>query len=103
MGAVKLRVFKSGEELQVLNLADFSKSSVVLGRSDDADICMNDRAVGRNHAVITLGGAGGAAGASLSVQKKSEFGKMQVNGSEVNESQLKPGDVISIADYQITW
>jgi len=101
MGAVKLRVFKSGEELQVLNLADFSKSSVVLGRSDDADICMNDRAVGRNHAVITLGGAGGAAGASLSVQKKSEFGKMQVNGSEVNESQLKPGDVISIADYQI--
>lgn len=91
----KLKVLRAGAEVQSLDLAGLSKPMLVVGRAENCDVRLDDRAVGREHAVIQLGTRG------FSVQKKSKFGKLSVNGVEANESAFKPGDVISIADYQL--
>jgi pSer/pThr/pTyr-binding forkhead associated (FHA) protein/tetratricopeptide (TPR) repeat protein len=95
MNAVKITVSKNGSELGEYEIDSSQKSSVVVGRGADADIRLDDRAVGRSHALIQFAQAG------LSVLKKTEFGKLQVNGSDVVDVALKEGDVISIADYQL--
>lgn len=92
---VKLMVVKDGVEVQSIDLASAGKSSVLVGRAESADIRLDDRAVGREHALFVINSNG------VVVQKKTKFGKLSVNGSETNESPLKPGDVISIADYLV--
>lgn len=94
MNALRLRVLKSGEEVQSLDLNDASQE-IAFGRAPGSDVRLNDRAVGRQHAVLSLGKLG------ASLQKKTKFGKLQVNGVDVFESPLKVGDVISIADYLV--
>jgi len=89
----KLRVIRNGVEVQSLDLAKVSKPQLVVGRAEDADIRLDDRAVGRSHAVLMFN-AGGVA-----IQKKSKFGKMAMNGTEISDSVIKTGDVVSIADY----
>lgn len=91
--ALKLIISKNGEDVQTLNLAEIKKDSLLLGRSDEADVKMDSRAIGRNHAIIHFAGTG------ISLEKRTQFGKLQVNGQDVKESPLKAGDVISIADY----
>lgn len=91
----RLRVLKDGVELQSVDLAKIGKPQLVVGRAPESDIKIDDRAVGREHAVFIVNSKG------IIVQKKSKFGKMSVNGAELSESALKPGDVISIADYLV--
>ena len=91
----RLRVLKDGVELQNLDLAVCGKSSLSLGRADGADIKLDDRAIGREHAVFLISSNG------ITIQKKSKFGKLSVNGAETAESVVKVGDVINIADYQV--
>lgn len=91
----RLRVLKDGVELQSVDLARLGKPQLVVGRAPESDIKIDDRAVGREHAVFIVNSKG------IVVQKKSKFGKMSVNGAELSESALKPGDVISIADYLV--
>src|SRR5271154_2718081 len=91
----RLRVLKDGVEIQNIDLAAVGKASVSLGRAEGADIRLDDRAIGREHAVFLISSGG------VAVQKKSKFGKLAVNGAEISESPVKPGDVINIADYQV--
>ena len=78
-----------------VDLARVGKAAVMLGRAEGADIRLDDRAIGREHAVFLISSGG------VAVQKKSKFGKLAVNGADVAESAVKPGDVINIADYQV--
>ena len=91
----RLRVVREGVELQNLDLARLGKSSLSLGRAPESDIRLEDRAIGREHAIILLNSKG------VSIQRKSKFGKIFVNGSDLAECVIKPGDVILIADYQV--
>ncbi|MEW6058278.1 MAG: FHA domain-containing protein [Bdellovibrionota bacterium] len=90
-----LKVIKGGVEVQNIDLARYEKPELLLGRSPEADVVLDDRAVGREHAILVVNQRG------FSIQKKSKFGKMLINGIESAESVLKPGDVIAIADYQV--
>ncbi|MBI3558536.1 MAG: FHA domain-containing protein, partial [Deltaproteobacteria bacterium] len=91
----RLRVLKDGVELQNVDLARVGKSSLSLGRGEGSDIKLDDRAIGREHAVFLISSNG------ISIQKKSKFGKLAVNGAETTEAVVKVGDVINISDYQV--
>ncbi|MBI3543182.1 MAG: FHA domain-containing protein, partial [Deltaproteobacteria bacterium] len=90
-----LRVLREGVEVKSVDLAALGKASVSIGRAENADIQLDDRAIGREHAVFLISNGG------IAVQKKSKFGKLSVNGAEVGESVVKAGDVINIADYLV--
>lgn len=89
----RLKLLKDGVELQSVDLAALGKPSLVVGRSPESDFKIDDRAVGREHAVFLINSKG------VIVQKRSKFGKLSINGAETNEGAVKPGDVVSIADY----
>lgn len=91
---MKLKVIKDGVELHNVDLATAGRQ-LILGRAEGADIRLDDRAVGREHALFLVSSGG------VSVQKKSKFGRLSVNGAETSEAVLKPGDVISIADFLV--
>lgn len=93
--AARLKVLKDGVEVQNVDLGRFGKSTLMLGRGENADIRIDDRAVGREHAVFQVNGN------VVAIQKKSKFGQMAINGAEINEGVVKPGDVISIAEYML--
>lgn len=92
---LKLKILKDGAEVRSLELALAGKPELLVGRAEGADIRLDDRAVGREHALLVVGPGG------IAIQKKSKFGKLSVNGAEVSEAALKAGDVINIADYQV--
>ncbi len=91
----KMKVFKAGVEVKSLELAK-EHMTLLIGRGENCDIRLDGRAVGREHAVFSLEASG------MIVRKRSQFGFLFVNGAEVSESFLKPGDVVSIAEYQIS-
>lgn len=73
----------------------FDGDRLTLGRATDQDIFLADLRVALQHAVIT------ASGKRYAIQALSLSG-ISVNDHPVQSQQLKPGDVISIANYQIS-
>ena len=71
-GFPQLTVSKNGEVIKTLPL----EGEAVLGRGDACAICLDDRAVSRQHAVFRL-----VAG-NLQVERKSEFAPIWVNGQD---------------------
>jgi pSer/pThr/pTyr-binding forkhead associated (FHA) protein/tetratricopeptide (TPR) repeat protein len=86
-----LTVLKEGETIKSCPV----DGDVLLGRSEDCTIWLNDRKVSRHHAVFRR------VGESVQVEKKSEFGPLLVNGAECTQAILKDGDIISIGPYLI--
>lgn len=92
----RLTVIKNGTEVQRVDLAKLDKGVLSIGRAEGADIRLDDRAIGREHAVLSFNARG------MSVQKKTKFGRLSHNGVEVSQFVLKPGEVFGVADeYQI--
>ncbi len=91
----KLRLIKDGVEIRSLDLNEAGKTSLLIGRAEGCDLRIDDRAVGREHAVLSVRGG------VLSIKKKSKFGVVSVNGLETAEAAVKVGDIISIADYRL--
>ncbi len=91
----KLRLLKDGVEVRSYDLDSLDKTSLIIGRAEGCDIRIDDRSVGREHAVFSVHGS------KISVHKKSKFGKMSINGVDSADSSLKSGDVISISDYKM--
>lgn len=93
---MRLRVYKEGEEIQSLDWNFESKTEIVLGRAPSSDIRIQDRAVGREHLLMKHTSEHG-----IEFQKKSKFGKVLLNGKDSEQASLKPGDVLSIGEYQL--
>lgn len=90
-----LKVFKEGAEVHSVELNASEKPELLLGRSEAADIRIQDRAVGREHVLIKVHDG------EVEFSKKSKFGKVSLNGKDAEHATLKPGDVLCIAEYQI--
>lgn len=91
--AARLKVLKDGVEVQNVDLERFGNGSILLGRAENADIRIDDRAIGREHAVFQINGN------VIAIHKKSKFGRLAINGAETSEGVVKPGDVVSISEY----
>jgi pSer/pThr/pTyr-binding forkhead associated (FHA) protein/tetratricopeptide (TPR) repeat protein len=71
------------------------EGELVLGRSKDSGIRLDDKSISRQHAVFKwLGG-------NLQVENKSEFGALLVNGAECTSIRLNNSDVISVGPFLI--
>lgn len=90
-----LRLTRGGVEIQNVDLSQLGKTDVIIGRAEDADVRLDDRAVGRSHAVLRLGAKG------VAIQKTSKFGKLTLNGHDVSEALIHEGDVVHLADYTV--
>lgn len=67
---------------------------VLLGRSDDCAIQLDDRAISRQHALFKVSGT------QLQVESRSVFGALKVNGVECTRAVLVNGDVLEMGPYQ---
>lgn len=91
MSQASLVLMKEGQVLKTIPL----ESEMLLGRSTDCAICLNDPSISRRHALFIAGKDG------LSVRQKSEFSPLFVNGAECSEAVLKEGDILSLGPYLI--
>ncbi|MGE4234485.1 MAG: FHA domain-containing protein [Bacteriovoracia bacterium] len=89
-----MRVTKNGVELQSFLLE--GKTDFSFGRDESADVRLSDKAVSREHAILSI-----LNDDQLKVSKKTKFGKLSVNGQDVQEAVLGAGDELTIADYKI--
>ncbi|MFZ9596143.1 MAG: FHA domain-containing protein, partial [Bdellovibrionia bacterium] len=87
----QLTVLKDGVEVK----NHLIEGSVVLGRGKESDLRLEDQAISRQHAVFSFKGD------QLFVEKKSEFGHLQVNGADLSTSELKNNDILMIGSFLI--
>ncbi len=71
--------------------------SVVLGRSRDCDVVIDDRNVSRRHAELVRSGDG------FVLRDLDSTNGCAVNGRRVRESAVKPGDVLSLGTITLTF
>jgi adenylate cyclase len=85
-------VYKTDGRERVLPL---EKPDVVLGRSSEADLCIDDRTVSRLHARITVGAHG------LFVVDLDSRNKTRVNGVVVTRARVGPGDTLALGEVEL--
>jgi pSer/pThr/pTyr-binding forkhead associated (FHA) protein len=71
------------------------KALLVIGRSSDCDVVVNDPKCSRKHAQVEYTADG------FAIQILSESNSMRINGTDSDRSLLRDGDVISIGDTDI--
>ncbi|MEO5969475.1 MAG: FHA domain-containing protein [Bdellovibrionia bacterium] len=91
MSTANLTVIKEGVVVKTCLV----EGELVLGRSKDSEIRLDDQGISRHHAVFKW------VGGNLQVEKKSEFGTLIVNGADCVSARLNHSDVISIGPYLI--
>ena len=74
------------------------KSSMVIGRSTTADICLPDDGASREHARISHQGTGRNDGATFTLTDLGSSNHTFVNSEQVESVQLRDGDKILIGD-----
>ena len=74
------------------------RTSMVIGRSPSADICLPDDGASREHARVDYQGTGGNDGATFSLTDLGSTNHTIVNSEKVESVQLRDGDKIQIGD-----
>jgi hypothetical protein len=91
--ALKFEVTKNGELVKESTL---SQEVIKIGRMASSHLQIDDEGVSKMHAVVEIGGDGDAHIIDLG----SDSGTM-VNGTKVNKSVIKDGDVIALGNVEI--
>lgn len=95
---MKLEVSQFGQkiyEVEVPREDLLGGGEIFIGRAEDCHIQLDDQQISRYHAIICMENS------NPIVKKKSSFGQLTVNGSEVDKKNLDLNDRISITDFQI--
>ena len=91
--ALKFEITKNGELVKESTL---SQEVIKIGRMASSHLQIDDEGVSKMHAVVEIGGDGDAHIIDLG----SDSGTM-VNGTKVNKSAIKDGDVIGLGKVEI--
>ena len=91
-----LRLRHLGNEVSALDFSKNEKSEFYFGRDESCDLRVVDRSIGRQHARF------GFLNDKVSVKRESKFGKLTLNGKEIDEAVLSLGDVIKVQDYELS-
>jgi general secretion pathway protein A len=89
-----LEVFKEGKSEQVLKIAE-GESRVMIGRSEDSELCLKSEFVSRHHALIICSEDG------LYIEDLNSFNGTLVNSDKISRCKLQVGDSITIGKYEI--
>lgn len=71
------------------------EKDMIIGRNSDCDICLVDKSISRQHALLKFDGE------VVQIEKKSNFSPLYLNGEECKNSLIKEGDQIKIGPYLI--
>lgn len=97
---MKLSVFRNDELLTNFEIDDVHAKKIgnvlFLGRAPDCQIVIPDQQISRQHLKLVKTVSG------WDIEKLSEHGGVQLNGSLLSKANLKNGDVLSFNDYKIT-
>lgn len=86
-----LTILKDGEKIFEREI----ERDISIGRDEGCVIRLEDRAISRKHALLRVVPDG------LQIEKKSEFGSMQINGEQKTSALIKTGDLIAMGPYLI--
>ncbi len=89
-----LEVFKDGKSIQVLELVE-SDSRIMIGRSEDSELCLKSEFVSRHHALIISSDEG------VYIEDLNSFNATLVNSEKITRHKLQVGDTITIGKYEI--
>jgi len=85
------------QDLRIIAKTELSDRSLTIGRSSSCDITLNHEAVSRLHARVEWRGR------HLHVIDTDSVNGVHVNGRQVHEAHLMPGDVIEIRPFAINY
>ena len=91
---VALEVVRNGEVEQRVELA-IDQSRIMIGRSEDSELCLDSEFVSRHHALIFCTGDG------THVEDLNSFNGTGVNAEPITRADLSAGDTINIGDFEI--
>lgn len=80
---------------KVVHKRNLDQDKVTIGREPDNDICINNLAVSRHHAEITLDGG------KYFIKDLASANGVFLNGSKTSYSELSPGDIVNIGKYAL--
>lgn len=80
----------------IVNEQHFSKGPVYIGRHPKSQVCLPDRAVSRQHAVLLS-----TDGGDWMAQDLESANCTTVNGRAISKVPLREGDIVGIADFTI--
>ncbi|MEK6705838.1 MAG: FHA domain-containing protein, partial [Bdellovibrionota bacterium] len=93
MGAAPvLKVLRDGQMIKSCQI----EGEAMLGRSENCVIRIDDRVVSRQHVLFKV-----LSPDSIQIERKSEFGTVNVNGKECTSAVIKEGDLVAIGPYLI--
>jgi len=90
---MRLVVKKSQKTISELT---FNGGTVHIGRIDANQVCLPDRAVSKNHAIIYDSGS-----QRWMIEDLDSANKTYLNGHAIHQAQIRTGDVIRISDFDI--
>lgn len=100
---MKIVVSRDSEMLQEIDLSEEASRSAgdslsfFIGRSDECHVVLDDPQVSREHAQLEYQNG------LWTIKQLSEFGKININGSVVNEKQLAAGDMAIIGPFVLSF
>ncbi|MDH4239964.1 MAG: FHA domain-containing protein [Phycisphaerae bacterium] len=74
----------------------FSKGPISIGRAANCQICLPDRSVSKQHAIISATGDG-----KWIVEDQGSANKSYLNDEEIHKAEIKTGDCLRIIDFII--
>jgi hypothetical protein len=89
-----LEVFLDGKPEQVLEIAK-NGSRIMVGRSEDSELCLKSEFVSRHHALILCSDEG------LYIEDLNSFNGTLVNDEKISRCKLQAGDVVTIGKFEI--
>ena len=87
-------VVRDGKVEQRIEVSE-GQSRIMIGRSEDSDLCLDSEFVSRHHALIFRNGEG------THVEDLNSFNGTGVNSDPITRSKLFAGDAINIGDFEI--
>ena len=93
-GIAALEVFRDGKSEQVLEIAG-SESRIMIGRSEDSELCLKSEFVSRHHALIICSDNG------LYIEDLNSFNGTLVNSDKISRRKLEIGDTVMIGKFEI--
>ncbi|MGI9236338.1 MAG: AAA family ATPase [Woeseiaceae bacterium] len=90
----KIEVLRNGEVDQVISLEPGQKR-VMIGRSDDSELCIKSKFVSRRHAMIYLSNE------RAYIEDLRSYNGTIVNSKKVSRCDIQPDDTIMIGDFEL--
>ena len=87
-------VFRDGKSEQVLEIAK-GDTRIMVGRSEDSELCLKSEFVSRHHALIICSDDG------LYIEDLNSFNGTLVNSDKISRRKLQVGDTVMIGKFEI--